>query len=91
MRKLYALKWKHFTSGRFSAGVLEGSNLCRVDPLHPEGVRGGHSCLPRPSWWSVFGKTPPGYTFPLWCAEAEASCTILCPPVGPGHGPGGSL
>ncbi len=72
-RKLYALKWKLITSwcrdrqldpvNWFSASVLAGSVLCSVDPLHPEGVRGGYSCLPCPSRWPVCGKTPPGYTF----------------------------
>ncbi len=88
---LVAPFWPGQLPGRFSAGVLAGSILCRVDPLHPEGVRGSRSCLPHPSWWSVFGKTPPGYTFPLRCAEAVASCTISCSPVGPGRGLGGSL
>ncbi len=35
----------------YSAGVLAGPFLRRVSPLHPEGLRGGYSDLPRPSWW----------------------------------------
>ncbi|KAI2655945.1 hypothetical protein H4Q32_012739 [Labeo rohita] len=56
----------------YSAGVLAGPVRCRVDPLHLVGVRGGHSFFPLPSWWSISGKTPLGYTFPPRCAEAEA-------------------
>ncbi len=85
-RKLYALKWRLFTSWCVDlqldpvycpvGTVLEfpaGSIFCRVDPLHPKGLRGGRCGLPRPSWWPVSGQTPPSYTFPPRCAEAEAS------------------
>ncbi len=80
-------KWKgvlwsdesKFDTGWYSAGVPAGPILRRVDPLHPKGLRGGHCGLPRPSWWPVSGQTPPSYTFPPRCAEAEASGQrILC-------------
>ncbi len=97
MRKMYTLNWKLFTSwcgdhqldpvklpSWYSAGVPAGPILRRVDPIHHEGLRGGHCGLPRPSRWPVSGQEPPSYTFPPWCAEAEAYGTILCPSVGPG-------
>ncbi len=68
-----------------------GPFLRRVNPLHPEGLSGGYSGLPRPSWWPVNGQTPLSYTFPPQCTEAEASGTISCPSMGPGCGVRSSL
>ncbi len=68
MRKLYALKWKVFTlwcsdhqldpvncPGRYSAGVTARSVHCRANPVHFEGLYGGHKCLPHSFGWNVFG------------------------------------
>ncbi len=67
-RKLYALKWRLFTSWcgdrqldpvnclvLYSAGVPAGSTLRRVNPLLLEGLCGGDFGLPRLSWWTVGG------------------------------------
>ncbi len=82
VRGNYTLKWKfHFMvprsparpsqlPDRYSSGVLAGLFLHRVNPLHPEGLRGGVIGLPRPSWWLVSGRTPPCYIFP---AERQSS------------------
>ncbi len=68
MRKLYSLKlrlrvwrplaWSSYLPVWYSAGVLAGPFLRRVSPLHPEGLRGGYSGLPRPSWWPFSGQNP---------------------------------
>ncbi len=62
--------WTQVTARLYSYGVLAGSILRRVDPVHPEGVHGSDSGLPCPSWWPVSGQIAPDYTFP---PETEAS------------------
>ncbi len=56
----------------YNSGVPAGPFLCRVDTFHPRGLRGDHCGLSRPLWWPVSGQTPPSYTFPPRCTEAEA-------------------
>ncbi len=93
MRKLYALKWKfHFMVRRsparpshlpdwYSSGVLVGPFLRRVNPLHPEGLRGSVIGLLRSSWWPVSGQTPPCYMFPLECQSSTgATLWVVCEP-----------
>ncbi len=50
--------------------------LRRVNPLHPEGLRGGYSGLPCPSWWPVSGQRPPGYMFPPRCDESQVRSRV---------------
>ncbi|KAL0182559.1 hypothetical protein M9458_021934, partial [Cirrhinus mrigala] len=44
-----------YPPGWYSAGVSAGSVLRRVNPFHPEGLRGGYFGLPRPSGWLLSG------------------------------------
>ncbi len=60
----------------YSAGVLALPFFHRVNPLHPEGLRGGYCGLPRPSWWPVSGQGPQGYTFRPRCDEAQARSRV---------------
>ncbi len=63
-------RWRawSFTPGHssvwYSAGVRAGQFLRRVNPLHPEGLRGGYSGLPHPFWWPFNRQEPSSYTFP---------------------------
>ncbi len=53
-------------------GGLRSRPLCKLIPLHPEGLCGSYSVLPRPYGWTISGQRPPDYTFPPRCAEAQA-------------------
>ncbi len=88
-RKLYALKWRLFTSWcgdhqldpvNCPVGTvlefLQARLSGRVNPLHLEGLCGGDFGLPRLSWWTVSGQTTPGYTFPPRCTETKAPSTV---------------
>ncbi|KAI2652574.1 Peptide methionine sulfoxide reductase MsrA [Labeo rohita] len=67
-RKLYALKWRLFTSwcghrqqdpvNWYSAGVSAGSVLRRVSPLHPKGLRVAISAYHAPLGGSSVGRNP---------------------------------
>ncbi|KAL0167471.1 hypothetical protein M9458_035693, partial [Cirrhinus mrigala] len=72
MRKLYALKWKLFTSwcGHRQQDPVNCpvGTVLEVSPLHLEGLSGGYFGLPRPTWWHVSGQGPPRSTLrpPVW-------------------------
>ncbi len=83
MRKLYALKWKVFTSW-YSDHQLDPVNCpvgtvfwgryrvhCRGSPVHFKGLCGSHKCLPHSFGWNVIGERPPGISFSPWYFEAE--------------------
>ncbi len=85
MRKLYALKLRlrmrrPASLIQLTARLVQCWSSCRpvshrVSPLHPEGLLGGYSGLPRPSWWPFSRQTPLVTRFFL-CAEAREAWWI---------------
>ncbi len=98
-RKLYALKWRVFTSwcsdqqrdpvncpvGTVLEFLQERSTAWLVPPTLK--VCGGHKCLPHSFGWYVFGERPPGISFPPWYFEAEACSSHQGADMGSGHCP----
>ncbi len=104
-RKLYALKWRLFTSwcrdrqlnpvNCVVGTVLEflqarlSTGLTHSTLKVKKKVCGSNIGLPRLSWWTVSWTKPPGYTFPPRCAEAFSM--VPCAILRAGGGAQGSL
>ncbi len=93
-RKLYALKWKFFTSWCSDhqldpvncpvGTVLEFLQDRFTAGLAPSTLK---VCLPHSFGWNVYGERPPGISFPPWYSEAEACSSHQGANMGLGHCP----